>query len=196
MQQLIVTTCVGLAALSMPAAAEPARYDLDPEHTTVAFLVDHVGYAATLGLFATVEGGFTYDTDTQELSDLRVTVRTDSVMTLNDARDEHVRSGDFLAVADHPEMVFTAEGGTPTDATTGTVTGDLTLLGQTHPLTLQVTLNKAETYPFGHGRFTLGLSARGELQRSEWGMVYGVDNGLVGDDVTLLIETEAMRAAD
>ncbi|SEQ80065.1 Polyisoprenoid-binding protein YceI [Loktanella sp. DSM 29012] len=191
-----IATLIGLLAFADTVSAEPARFELDPEHTTIAFLVDHVGYAATLGLFAEVSGGFTYDTETQELSDLEVTVRTQSVETLNDARDEHVRSGDFLAVADHPDMVFTADGGVPSDATSGTVTGDLTLLGQTHPLTLDVTLNKAEAYPFGHGRFTLGISARGSLQRSQWGMVYGVDNGLVGDEVTLIIETEAMRAAD
>ena len=178
------------------AAAEPARYELDPEHTTIAFLVEHVGYARTLGLFAETSGSFVYDTDTQDLSDVRVTVGTSSVETLNDPRDEHVRSGDFLDVEAHPEMVFTATGGTPQSDTAGTVEGELTLLGQTVPLTLEVTLNKAEAYPFGHGRFTLGLTARGSLLRSDWGMDYGVENGLVGDEVTLIIETEAMRVED
>ena len=87
-------------------------------------------------------------------------------------------------------------GGTPTGETTGEVPGELTLLGETHPLVLDVTLNKAEVYPFGHERFTLGLSLSGSLQRSDWGMTYGVDNGLVGDEVTLILETEAMRVED
>ena len=184
---------LALAVLPALAMAEPARYDLDPEHTTVAFLVDHVGYAATLGVFAQVEGGFTYDMETQELSDVRVTVATASVETLNDARDEHVNSADFLDTGTHPEMVFTATGGTPADATSGEVAGELTLLGKTGPLVLDVTLNKAETYPFGHKRFTLGLSLRGSLKRSDWGMEYGVANNLVGDEVTLIIEAEARR---
>ncbi len=185
-----------LVCAATVAGAEPARYDLDPAHTTIAFLVDHVGYARTLGLFAEISGSFVYDTETQDLSEVVVTVATPSVETLNDARDEHVRSGDFLGVEDHPEMVFTATGGTPAGDTAGTVEGALTLLGQTLPLTLDVTLNKAEAYPFGHGRFTLGLSARGSLLRSDWGMDYGVANGLVGDEVTLIIETEAMRAPE
>ncbi|TDL81483.1 polyisoprenoid-binding protein [Palleronia sediminis] len=190
---------LALAAIVMAPAvalAEPARYELDPEHTTVAFLVDHVGYAGTLGLFAEVSGSFTYDMETQDLSDLVVTVRTDSIETLNDARDGHVRSGDFLDVEAHPEMVFTAQSGTPETDTTGQVAGELTLLGQTHPLVLDVTLNKAEAYPFGHKRFTLGLTARGSLMRSDWGMTYGVENGLVGDEVQLILETEAMRVDD
>lgn len=188
---------IALAA-TIPAAAtaEAARYELDPEHTTIAFLVDHVGYAATLGLFADVAGGFVYDAETRELGDVRVTVRTASLETMNEARDGHVRSGDFLDVEAHPEMVFTAAGGTPAGEATGQVAGELTLLGETGPLVLDVTLNKAADYPFGHGRFTLGLTVRGTLARSDWGMDYGVADGLVGNEVTLLIETEAMRMED
>lgn len=73
------------------------------------------------------------------------------------------------------------------------MTGDLTLLGTTLPLTLDVTLNKAAPYPFGHQRFVLGISARGTLKRSDFGMTYGVENQLVGDEVQIIIETEAMR---
>jgi polyisoprenoid-binding protein YceI len=156
-------------------------------------MVNHLGYAATLGLFTDVEGGFTYDTESQALSGLEVHVATASLNTFNEARDNHVRSADFLDVGAHDVMTFTADGGEPSDATSGTVTGALSLLGQTRPLTLQVTLNKAAQYPFGHGRFVLGLSAQGALDRSEFGMTYGVANGLVGDRVTLIIETEAMR---
>ena len=182
------------ATASAPAMAEPVRYELDPEHTTVSFLVDHVGYAATLGVFLEVEGGFTYDEDTQELRDVDVVVRADSVETFNDARDDHVRNADFLNASEFPEITFTADGGTPESATQGSVDGTLTLLGESRPLRLDVTLNKAAEYPFGHRRYTLGLSIRGTLMRSEWGMTYAVDNGLVGDEVALLIETEALRA--
>jgi polyisoprenoid-binding protein YceI len=178
------------------AEAEPARYELDPTHTTIAFLIGHVGYSQVLGRFGEMSGSFVYDMETQELSDVRVTVATPSIDTWNEARDNHVRSGDFLDVEAHPEIVFTADGGTPTDETSGTVEGELTMLGQTLPLTLDVTLNKAEVYPFGHQRFTLGLTLEGSLMRSDWGMEYGVANGLVGDEVTLILETEALRVEE
>ena len=186
----------GAAALTLiaaPALSEPHRYELDPEHTTIAFLVDHLGYADTLGLFLTFEGGFTYDMEAQELSDVIITVQTASVESFNDARDNHVRGKDFLNTEAFPVMTFTATSGTPTSDTTGTVEGELNLLGQTHPLTLNVTLNKAANYPFGHGRFTLGLSARGTVTRSAYGMTYAVENGFVGDEVQLILETEATR---
>lgn len=186
----------GAAALTLAAtqvAAEPHRYEIDPTHTTIAFMVDHIGYADTLGVFLDFEGGFTYDMDAKELSDLEITVKTASVESFNEARDNHVRNKDFLDVENYPVMTFTAQGGTATSDTTGTVEGNLTLLDQTQPLVLEVTLNKAAKYPFGHSRFTLGISARGTVQRSAFGMTYAVENGFVGDDVQLIIETEAMR---
>jgi polyisoprenoid-binding protein YceI len=194
MQKIMMSAAaLAMLGLASPAMADPERFELDPEHTTVGFTVMHLGYARTLGLFGTVEGTFTYDRDTQELSDVTVTIDTASVQTFNEARDGHVKSGDFLSAGDHPEITFTASGGEAQSETSGTVTGDLTLRGETRPVTLDVTLNKAGEYPFGHKRFVLGLSLSGEIMRSEWGMTYGVNGDIVGDAVQLIIETEGMR---
>lgn len=182
-----------LAALPVAAQAEMARYELDPSHTAIYFTIDHVGYAKTLGIFPGVEGSFQYDTETQELRDVTVTIDAASVDTFHDGRNEHVRDADFLDVSNHPEITFTANGGTANSDTEGTVQGELTILGETQPVTLNVTLNKADTYPFGHERFVLGLSMDTSIQRSNFGMTYGVENGLVGDTIDINIETEAMR---
>lgn len=189
-------TTSALCLLVSAASADPKRYELDPTHTTFAFLVDHLGYAKTLGLFLEFDGSFTYDMDNQALSDVTVTVETKSVESFNEARDNHVRSKDFLNSEAFPLMTFTADSGIPTGETTGTVPGELTLLGKTLPLELEVTLNKAANYPFGHGKMTLGISARGKLKRSDFGMSYAVDNGFVGDEVELIIETEANEIAE
>ncbi len=178
----------------LAAQAEMTRYEIDPEHTVVAFFVDHVGYARVLGRFTDISGDFMYDPETRELGAVEVRVGTGSVASDHAARDGHVREGDFLDVAAHPEMVFVASGGTAASDTTGTVIGTLSLLGQENPLTLDVTLNKVAAYPFGHRRETVGLSARGTMMRSDWGMNYGVANGLVGDAVEIIIEVEAIAA--
>lgn len=190
--RLFTTTAV-IAALGSSAFAEMATYELDPEHTTVFFTIDHIGYAKTLGVFTTVSGSFMYDAETQELGPVNVSIDAASVQSFNEARDNHVRQADFLDVAVHPTITFTATGGTPASDTNGTVTGDLTILGQTLPVTLDVTLNKAAPYPFGHKREVLGLSMTTSINRSDFGMAYGVDNGLVGDLVEIQIETEAMK---
>ena len=186
----------GLCACLMaaPAGAEPIKWRIDPEHTTIAFLVEHIGYARLLGQFTEMSGTFTYDPEARELGQVTVSIDAASVWTDNERRDEHVRDDDFLNVDEHPEITFTAEGSEVTGEDSGTVTGDLTILGTTRPVTLDVTLNKDAAYPFGHEKRTLGISARGTVVRSEYGMTYAVENGLVGDEVDLLIEFEAIRA--
>lgn len=190
---LAVIVALGLADA---VAAEPARYELDPEHTTIAFFVEHVGYAKTLGQFLRARGGYTFDAATASLSALNVAVETESVDTHHEARDRHLRSGDFLDSAAHPTMTFSADGAQRTGERTFVVTGELTLLGTTRPLTLHATLNKSAPYPIGDRADVMGLSARGSLKRSEFGMTYGVADNLVGDDVEIVIEIEARRQSD
>jgi polyisoprenoid-binding protein YceI len=191
MRTFITAAILGAAASA--AQAEMARYELDPEHTTVYFTIAHIGYADTLGIFGEVSGAFNYDAEARELGAVNVEIAAESIDTFNDARDRHVRNSDFLDVSNHPAITFTANGGEASSATSGTVTGDLTILGQTRPVTLSVTLNKAAPYPFGHKRDVLGLSMETSIKRSEFGMTYGVANGLVGDVVDINIETEAMK---
>lgn len=181
-------------ALAAPLVAAPADYTLDASHTTVLFDVFHVGFAPTIGAFGDITGSFTYDMDTQDLSNVQVTIGSDSVNTFHEARDGHVKGGDFLDVANHPEITFVATNAAPASDTAGTVTGDLTILGETHPVTLDVTLNKSGDYPFGHKSFVLGLSLTGEIQRSLYGMDYAVAGDIVGDTVKVRIETEAIQA--
>jgi polyisoprenoid-binding protein YceI len=185
--------CLGLIGIAHSVAAEPARYELDPAHTTIAFLVEHIGFAKTLGQFLMASGGYTFDAETGELSAVRVVVATESVSTHHEARDRHLRSRDFLASEAHPEMIFTADGARRTGDDTFAVAGELTLLGKTAPLTLEVTVNKRAAYPIGDRAEVMGISARGALVRSEFGMSYGVADGLVGDEVEILIEFEARR---
>jgi polyisoprenoid-binding protein YceI len=127
---------------------------------------------------------------------VRVVVDAASVDTAHEARDRHVKSGDFLDAGKHAQLVFTAAGAQRTGERTFAVNGELELLGVRKPLTLEAAWNKSAPYPIGNRAEVIGVSARGTLKRSEFGMSYGVDNGLVGDDVEILIELEARRVDD
>ncbi|MDT8410089.1 MAG: YceI family protein [Wenzhouxiangellaceae bacterium] len=190
-------TSSGLAVIALTlaaqAAAEPETFEIDPEHFSIGFQIEHVGYADVIGLFTEASGQFVYDEQSRELQSGHVEVRADSVFTAHDKRDRHVRDSDFLDTERHEIIRFEAIEFRPDDDSGGTLTGDLTLLGQTHPVELDVTINKAAEYPFGHGKYTLGVSARTTIERSRWGMSYAVDNGLVGDEVDLKLEFEALR---
>lgn len=183
-----------LGALWVPSVnAEPRTYEIDPDHFSIGFLTEHVGYADTLGMFLEGRGEFVYDEQTRELHSGTVEIATDSVFTNHEERDNHLRSDDFLDASRHSTIVFEVTDFTAHSDSEGTLEGDLSLLGETHPVTLEVTLNKADAYPFGHEQHTLGLSVRTTIARSNWGMTYGVDNGLVGDEVALILELEAIR---
>ena len=186
----------GLAPLSIQA--EPARYEIDPEHLSIGFLVDHIGYARTLGMFRKAEGAFSFDEETGELTNLKVVVDTASVFSNHKKRDEHLRSADFLNSKEFPEMVFTAQSARRTGEKTFVIPGQLELLGKTRPMTLEATWNKSAEYPIGSGLlggkpYVMGVSAQGRILRSEFGMSYAVDNGWVGDEVEFIIEFEARR---
>lgn len=188
---------LGLCTAVIPglstAVAEPARYELDPDHLSVGFLVDHVGYAKTLGMFRQVGGSYTFDETTGELTNVVVTIETDSVFTNHRKRDEHLRSADFLNSAEFPQMVFRAASATPVEPRRYRLEGTLELLGQTRPVSLDATWNKSGEYPFGGAPYVMGVSARGTFARSDFGMDYSVDNGWVGDEIALIIEFEARR---
>jgi polyisoprenoid-binding protein YceI len=188
---LLVASPLALGALA--ATAEPERYEIDPEHAVVAFMVEHIGFARVLGSFQQVEGSYTFDEATDALGDVSVVVKTASVDTHHEERDEHVQSRDFLDVRKFPEMQFRASEARPLGEREFEVTGELSLLGMTRPLTLQARWNKSGDYPIGRNVYAMGVSARGVLNRSDFGMDYGVDNGLVGDEVEIIIEFEARR---
>lgn len=188
---VLLALCLGLPAPG-GARAEPARYEIDPDHAVVAFLVSHIGYEKVLGSFTSVKGSYLFDEAARSLSDLEVTIAADSVDTHHRDRDGHLRSRDFLDAGAHPEIRFVMTSAEPTGERTGLVTGDLTVRGVTRPVTLEVTWNKTGAYPFGSSYVT-GISARTRFKRSDFGMTYGVADGLVGDEVEVIIEVEAIR---
>jgi polyisoprenoid-binding protein YceI len=176
-----------------PAAlAEPRSFTIDRDHLSIVFLVDHIGYQRQIGQFLEAGGSFVYDAEANLLTEGEVTIEADSVFTNHDRRDRHLRNDDFLDAGEYPEIRFVVTGHRVDEGNRHQVDGDLTLLGQTRPVRLEVTLNKAADYPFGHGEYTLGLSARTTIRRSEWGMDYGLSGGLVGDEVELWFELEAI----
>lgn len=185
-----------LLAGTSPTRAEPRMFQLDPEHTGITFFVNHLGFSDTAGMFLESEGSFVYDEDTQALSDLEVVVKTESVFTGHERRDEHLRNADFLNVEAFPEMTFVGTSVEPLGENEGTVTGDFTLLGVTRPVTFEVRLNKTGQYPFGDEHYALGVDAIGTIQRSDFGMTYAVDPPLVGDEIEIRIGLEAIRVEE
>jgi polyisoprenoid-binding protein YceI len=190
---LALVGLLGVLGLHGVAQAQAARYEIDPDHLSIGFLVEHIGYAKTLGLFRAARGSYSFDETKGALSDVRIEVDTTSVFSNQRKRDDHLKGPDFLNSTEFPRMVFTASTARRTSDRNFEITGQLQLLGKTQPLTLQATWNKSAESPLGAKPYVMGVSARGSFKRSAFGMNYAVGNGWVGDEVALIIEFEAVR---
>ena len=175
------------------ATAKPYDYVIDPEHMVVAFSVSHLGFADVLGRFLVVTGSFRFDEETRALSKVNAEIQADSVFTAHPARDGHVRKEDFLWAEKHPVITFNGTGAEPTGERTGKVFGDLTIRGVSKPVVLDVTWNRSGNYPFGDKHYAIGLSARTTIKRSDFGMTYALEGDMVGDEVEIILEFEAIR---
>ncbi|MGY0714398.1 YceI family protein [Azospirillum argentinense] len=192
MKRLLATVALSaLVALPMTVQAAPVAYKLDPAHTAVVFIVDHLGFSKAVGSFNTVAGELAFDKDAADKSSLSVTIDTASIDTNHAKRDEHLKSPDFFNVKEFPKLTFKSTKIEKTGDKTGKLHGDLTLLGVTKPVILDVTFNKDGVSPASKQE-TVGFSARGTIKRSDFGMKYGVPN--IGDDIQIIIESEAVKA--
>ena len=191
-RRLFCALVLGLV-LPLPAAAEPVAWRIDPEHMSVGFLVDHLGFASVLGMFHGAHGSFVFDAQERRVEDITVTVEAASVHTNHKARDEHLRGRDFLWADRYPTITFVGRQAHATGERTGVISGELTLRGVTRPVAVEVRWNRTGTYPFGDRHEAIGLSARARIMRSDFGMDYGVAKGWVGDEVELIFEFEARR---
>jgi polyisoprenoid-binding protein YceI len=183
-------------ALPLAAAAAPESYTLDPQHTYPHFAVDHFGVSTMWGRFDKSSGKFTIDRAAKKGA-LELTVETTSLSTGDNdkgarprSRDEHLRSADFFNVAEFPRMSFKAgdvkfSGDSPAE-----VSGELTLLGVTRPLTLKIERWTCRDHPFSK-KPMCGGNASGTLKRADFGMKYAVP--AVGDEIRLYVEFEGYR---
>lgn len=174
------------------AHAEPVTYALDPAHTQVAFSIDRFGFNRVLGQFDSVEGQLILDEANPANSSVRATVQIASVSSGNATRDEHLRGARWFNAEQFATMSFESTSVRLISDTRAEVTGNLTLLGQTHPLVLDVTLNRIADSP-NNNRRTAGFSATGTLDRTQWGLATAA--GMIGNNVTISIEALAQVPA-
>ncbi|GAC1515656.1 MAG: YceI family protein [Gemmatimonadaceae bacterium] len=148
------------------------------------------------GRFAEVEGTIVTDEENPGQSMVEARIQVQSIDTRNEQRDQHLRSGDFLDAERFPAITFKSthvEGHSPHF----TLTGDLTIRGATRPVALDVTYEGQSKDPWGGQR--AGFSATGKIDRREFGLTWNqaLETGglLVGNDVRISIEAQAVRSA-
>ncbi|WP_025652506.1 MULTISPECIES: YceI family protein [Psychrobacter] len=158
-----------LAITTMASAALPSQWQLDDSHTRVGFSVNHLGFSTTMGHFGDVQGTVNYNIKTPNKTNMNFTIATDSIDTNWDARDKHLKTDEFFNVAKYPTMTFKSTKISFINPQQAKITGDFTMLGQTKPLTLDVTLNKIANSPLTKEP-VIGFRATGNIDRAAYGM--------------------------
>jgi polyisoprenoid-binding protein YceI len=182
------------ALLSSFAAATPAvaaTYQIDPVHSSILFKVKHLGTANFYGRFNDMSGGIDIDAANPGAGKVRLEIKTASVDTRVQQRDDHLRSPDFFDAKQFPTITFQSTKVVAVDDDSFDVTGDLSLHGVTKPVTLRVEKTGSGKHPRS-GAEMIGFETKTTVKRSDFGMQFM--QGPLSDEVEILISVEAAAA--
>ena len=195
MNKLISTAAAlaTLATLSMAASsahAQAATYNIDPSHTFASFEVTHFGTSTIRGRFDKKEGTVELDR-AAKTGRVEITIDMASVNTGVAPFEGHLKSKDFFDVANFPTAKFVADKFSFSGDKVTEVSGMLTLLGKTNPVTLKAGNFGCYNSPMLK-REVCGGDFEATLQRSQWGVVYAMPM-VTPDSVRLLVQVEAIK---
>jgi polyisoprenoid-binding protein YceI len=176
------------AAIPLSVTAAPETYKIDVDHTFPSLEFSHMGISIWRGKFNKTDGTVVLD-KAAKTGTVDIVVQTESVDFGHDEMHKHAMTPDWLDTAKYPTMTYKGtikfKGDTPS-----AVEGQLTLKGITKPLTLKLNSFKCIDHPF-YKREACGADAEGELNRAEFGMAKGAQDGKA--PVTLRISVEALK---
>ena len=155
------------ACLLLSPSAFSAFYALDPTHTSIGFEVIHLGITKVPGKFKDFKGSFEFDEKTQTLKDLTVEVKTASINTENNDRDGHLKGADFFNVEKFPVATFKIS--TPVKLDGKPIKGDLTLLGKTQSVAMNIKYNGSINMG---GTQKTAFDALSKIDRTQFGMTW------------------------
>ena len=188
------TSLIALAAAATLATgiaqAEPASYAIDPTHTFVTFEISHFGAAVNRGRFDKKEGSVQLD-KAAKAGKVEISFDTTSINSGTPAFDKHLQSADLFNAAQHPKISFVSDKFVFIGDKVSEVSGQLTLLGKTGPVTFKANQFNCYQSPMLK-REVCGGDFEATIDRTQWGMNYGVEWGFP-KNVRLVVQIEAVK---
>ncbi|MFD7295063.1 YceI family protein [Streptomyces sp. NPDC059897] len=190
------------AAAAAPAtnpdlAAVTGEYTVDPAHTTLGFVARHAMVTNVKGGFSDFTGSLHLDGSDPAKSTASFDVQMASISTGNEDRDGHLKSADFFKIDEFPTMTFRSTSAESLGGDDYRITGDLTILGTTKPISIDLEFNGVAKDPFGNER--VGFEGKTEILRSEWGLTWNaaLETGgvLISDKIKLNFDISAIKEA-
>ncbi|KND39566.1 YceI family protein [Streptomyces acidiscabies] len=182
-------------AVSADLAALTGDYTVDPAHSTLGFTARHAMVTNVKGKFDEFNGELHLDGSDPSASTASLDIVMSSIDTGSADRDGHLKSADFFKTDEFPTMTFRSTKAESLGGDDYRITGDLTILGTTKPIAIDLEFNGAAKDPFGNER--VGFEGRAELLRSEWGITWNaaLETGgvLVSDKIKLTFDISAIK---
>ena len=187
-------TAAPALAQGAPIDAPASEYTLDKTHASITWKVKHLGLSNYTARFASFDSVLVLDPKTPTKSTISVTIDPRSVKTdfpFPEKEDfDKVIAEKFLMAGEHPAITFQSTGLKATGAKTGKLSGNLTMMGVTKPIVMDVTLNGAMVHPFRKIP-VVGFTATGSFKRSDFGS--SALQGPIGDEITVIVEAEFFK---
>jgi len=183
---------VGVAMLATVSFAEVETYKIDPVHSSVGFRIRHF-FSKVPGTFNDFEGKIAIDSANISKSIAEATIKTASIDTANEKRDEHLKGADFFDAEKHPTITFKSSAWKQVEKGAYDVTGDLTMHGVTKPVTLRV---KALGSGPAMGGVRGGWEATTTLDRTAFGITYNSvveGTSVLGNEVEITLNIEGVK---
>ncbi|WP_327343399.1 YceI family protein [Streptomyces europaeiscabiei] len=191
------TATATVSAVNPELTALTGDYTIDASHTTIGFTARHAMVTNVKGGFLDFSGSLHLDGSDPSRSTASLDVKMESIDTGNADRDGHLKSADFFKTEEFPTMTFRSTEAVALGGDDYRITGDLSILGTTKPLTIDLEFNGAAKDPFGNER--VGFEGKAEILRSEWGLTWNaaLETGgvLVSDKIKLSFDISAIRNA-
>ncbi|MFI9343831.1 YceI family protein [Streptomyces sp. NPDC052773] len=183
--------------MSPDLATLTGDYTIDAAHTTIGFTARHAMVTNVKGKFLDFSGSLHLDGTDPSKSSASIDVKMDSIDTGNADRDGHLKSADFFKTDEFPTMTFRSTKAESLGGDDYRITGDLSILGVTKPITIDLEFNGAAKDPFGNER--VGFEGKATILRSEWGLTWNaaLETGgfLVSDKIKLNFDISAIKNA-
>ena len=188
------SSCIVALVLGLATPAFADTWILSREYTNVTFSWDNLGLSRQSARVHEVEGTLEFSPTDPERGAIDVVMKTASIRSGVEAFDRLLKGPDYFNAGQNPLITFRSTGVRKIGDKTGELSGELTILGKSRPVTLDVTWNYTGPHPMSDlnanfkGKTVSGFSATGRLLRSEWGLSRAVP--IVSDEIRVTIETE------
>lgn len=171
-------------------------YAIDRAHSQIGFAARHMGFSKVRGRFQQIDGWIRVDPSQISTLEASIEIEASSIITHDETRDRHLRTNDFLAVEEYPQITFRSTRVMDANAQTFKLEGDLTIRGVTKRVELEAMYLGEGEDPWGGTR--VGFEGRTKINRKEFGVNWNaaLEAGgfLVGDEVDIVVDIQAVKS--